>query len=105
MDKSQIERILSKMKENGISKHGLARMSGISHPTIIRLLRDEDYNPTLNTIKAVAKAIGVETEWIMEGKDFKKGDFLGVNGFIDYRGSKRRYRFSNGWAVSLLCLP
>ena len=23
MDKSQIERILSKMKENGISKHGL----------------------------------------------------------------------------------
>lgn len=95
MDKSQIERILSKMKENGISKHGLARMSGISHPTIIRLLRDEDYNPTLNTIKAVAKAIGVETEWIMEGKDFKKGDFLGVNGFIDYRGEVKRIKSFN----------
>ena len=32
-----IDRILKLMKDNGISKHGLARMTNISHP-IVKLM-------------------------------------------------------------------
>lgn len=92
MDKVQIDRILKVMKEKGISKKGLARSCSVSHPTIIRLLRDTDYNPTLETLKKIALNIGIEVNEILEGKDFKKSDFLGVNGFIDYRGEVRRIK-------------
>ena len=92
MDKTQINRILDVMNNKGITKKGLARACGVSHPTIIRLLKDTDYNPTLDTLKKVALNIGVEVEEILEGKAFKKNEFLGVNGFLDYRGKVWRIK-------------
>ena len=54
--------------ENEWSQSKLARISGVSKPTISSLLRCS-YGPTLYTVYAVAKALDVSIDELIEGAD------------------------------------
>lgn len=86
MEKSQIERITGLMESKGINIMQLAESCGISHMTIRRILNGETQSTNLETIKAISTALGVEEQYIIDGKEFSPGDFKGVKGYIDYQG-------------------
>jgi transcriptional regulator with XRE-family HTH domain len=90
MEKNQIQRIKGLMETKGINVQMLASECGKNHMTIRRILQDETYNPTIDTIKAIASALGVDEQYILDGKDFSPKDFKGVKGYIDYKGKISR---------------
>ena len=73
------------MESKGISITMLAESCGVSHMTIRRILKGES-NTTLETIKAIASTLGVDEQYILDGKEFSPSDFKGVKGYIDYQG-------------------
>lgn len=85
MNKSQIQLISSLMKEKSISIPAMATMCGISHMTIRRILKDETYNPTSDTIRKIADALDITASQLMQDDVSCEID-LGVNGFIEYNG-------------------
>ena len=85
MNKSQIQLISSLMKEKSISIPEMATMCGISHMTIRRVLKDETYNPTSDTIIKIADALDITASQLMQD-DVSNDIELGVNGFIEYNG-------------------
>ncbi len=85
MNKSQIQLISSLMKEKSISIPEMATMCGISHMTIRRVLKDETYNPTSDTIRKIADALDITASQLMQD-DVSNDMELGVNGFIEYNG-------------------
>lgn len=85
MKKQQIQQISTLMKERGVSIPQLAKDCGISHMTIRRILKDEAYNPTIDTIKKIAISLGTNEHDIMDD-DFEMINFKGVKGYIDYLG-------------------
>ena len=86
MEKSQIERITGLMESKGMNIMTLAESCGVSHMTIRRILNGETQSTNLETIKAISTALGVEEQYIIDGKEFSPGDFKGVKGYIDYQG-------------------
>jgi transcriptional regulator with XRE-family HTH domain len=60
-------------------------MCGISHMTIRRVLKDENYNPTSDTIIKIADALDITASQLMQD-DVSNDIELGVNGFIEYNG-------------------
>ena len=86
MEKSQIERIAVLMESKGVSVKKLADSCGVSHMTIRRILNGETQSTNLEIINAIASALGVDEQYILDGKDFSPQDFRGVKGYIDYQG-------------------
>lgn len=86
MEKSQIERITGLMESKGINIMQLAESCGLSHMTIRRILNGETQSTNLETIKAISTALGVDEQYILDGKEFSPDDFKGVKGYIDYQG-------------------
>lgn len=78
------------MESKGMNIMTLAESCGVSHMTIRRIQKEESYNPTIDTIKAIASALGVDEQYILDGKDFSPADFKGVRGYIDYQGNISR---------------
>lgn len=50
--------IIQHIKSRGMTVAAVARMAGVSRPAIYAL-RDPDHKPALQTVLAVAKAIGI----------------------------------------------
>ena len=87
MEQSQIQRITGLMESKGISIMTLAESCGVSHMTIRRILNGETHNINIETIKSIASVLGVDEQYIIDGKDFSPADFRGVRGYIDYQGN------------------
>ena len=93
MDKRQIELINSLKDEKGMSISSLASACGISHMTIRRILQEESYNPTIETIRSIAKALDVDEQEIIGGKDIPT--IKDVDGFVEYLGKTKRIKSFN----------
>jgi transcriptional regulator with XRE-family HTH domain len=59
-------------KQKGLSQDRLAKLADVANNTIIKIEQGENINPTLDTLKKIAKALGV-------GLDELTGYQLGVN--------------------------
>ena len=47
---------------NGLSQEKLARLADVANNTLIKMESGENKNPTLNTLKKVAKAFGASVD-------------------------------------------
>ena len=74
------------MESKGTNIMQLAEACGLIHMTIRRILNGEMQSTNLETIKAISTALGVDEQYILDGKGFSPGDFKGVKGYIDYQG-------------------
>ncbi|OGK38368.1 hypothetical protein A3F03_01445 [Candidatus Roizmanbacteria bacterium RIFCSPHIGHO2_12_FULL_41_11] len=49
-------------EKNGLSQDRLAKLADVANNTIIKIEQGENINPTLDTLKKVAKALGVSVD-------------------------------------------
>ena len=49
-------------KEKGLSQEKLARLADVANNTLIKMESGENQNPTLVTLKKIAKAFGVSVD-------------------------------------------
>lgn len=49
-------------KAKGLSQERLARLANIANNTIVKIEAGKNKNPTLDTLKKIAKALGVSIE-------------------------------------------
>ena len=60
---SNITKTLRKLREaKGLSQEKLARLADVANNTLIKMETGENKNPTLETLKRVAKALEVSVE-------------------------------------------
>jgi transcriptional regulator with XRE-family HTH domain len=60
---SNITKNLRKMRETkGLSQEKLARLADVANNTIIKIEAGKNQNPTLETLKKVAQALGVSVD-------------------------------------------
>lgn len=58
---------LRKLREQkGLSQDRLAKLADIANNTIIKIEQGENQNPTLDTLKKMAKALGVSVDKLIE---------------------------------------
>ena len=54
---------IRKLREaKGLSQEKLARLADVANNTLIKMESGENQNPTLNSLKKVAKALGVSVD-------------------------------------------
>ena len=64
---SNITKTLRKLREaKGLSQEKLARLSDVANNTIIKIEAGKNQNPTLETLKKVAKALGVSVDDLIQ---------------------------------------
>ena len=60
---SNISKNLRRMREaKGLSQEKLARLADVANNTIIKIEGDKNQNPTLDTLKKIAKALGISLD-------------------------------------------
>ena len=60
---NDITRNLKKLRESkGLSQEKLARLSDVANNTIVKIEADKNQNPTLDTLKKIAKALDVSVD-------------------------------------------
>ena len=60
---SNITKTLRKLREaRGLSQEKLARLADVANNTIIKIEAGKNQNPTLETLKKVAQALGVSVD-------------------------------------------
>ena len=89
MEKSQIRHIQSLMESLGFTKATLAEKCGLSKMTIHRILTNTRYNPTQKTIQAIADALEVNEQDILQRSE-ETSTKVKINGYIDYLGQITR---------------
>ncbi|PJC02206.1 MAG: XRE family transcriptional regulator [Candidatus Komeilibacteria bacterium CG_4_9_14_0_8_um_filter_36_9] len=58
---------VKKLREaKGLSQEKLARLADVANNTLIKMESGENQNPTLDTLKKVAKALGVSIEELIK---------------------------------------
>ena len=62
MSKHPAKRIESLRKKRGLSQEKLARLADVSNNTIIKIEAGKNQNPTLDTLKKIAKALEVSVD-------------------------------------------
>lgn len=87
MEQYQVERIKKLMAEKGMNGQRLATTSGINAMTISRILNKPNYNPSIPIVEAIAKALGVEADYIIEKKEVDFSPKISINGFLEYGGT------------------
>jgi len=61
MQESNISKIIKKHRENkGLSQEKLARLANVSNNTIVNIEAGKQNNPTIKTLKRIAKALDVD---------------------------------------------
>ena len=53
-------------KEKGLSQDRLAKLADVANNTIIKIKQGENINPTLETLKKVAKALDVSVDELIK---------------------------------------
>ena len=58
---------IKKLREaKGLSQEKLARLADVANNTLIKMESGENQNPTLDTLKKVAKALGVSVDDLIQ---------------------------------------
>lgn len=60
-------RLAAKLQDLGWSEGELARRSGVSQPTIHRIITGESQDPRQTNVEKIAKAIAVSAHWLRHG--------------------------------------
>jgi len=61
MSESNISKIVKKHRENkGLSKEKLARLANVSNNTIVNIEAGKQNNPTIETLKRIARALDID---------------------------------------------
>ncbi len=61
MSESNISKIVKKHRENkGLSQEKLARLANVSNNTIVNIEAGKQNNPTIETLKRIAKALDID---------------------------------------------
>jgi len=64
---SNITKTLRKLRETkGLSQEKLARLADVANNTIIKIEAGKNQNPTLETLKKVAQALGVSVDELIK---------------------------------------
>lgn len=64
---SNITNNLKKLREaKGLSQEKLARLSDVANNTIVKIEAGKNQNPTLDTIKKIAKALNVNIDKLVK---------------------------------------
>jgi len=62
-----LARNLKKLREKkGLSQDRLAKLADVANNTIIKIEQGENVNPTLDTLKKIAKGLGVTIEDLLK---------------------------------------
>lgn len=61
-NKNLANNIMELRKQKGLSQEKLARLSDVANNTIIKMESGENDNPTLETLRKVAKALDVSVD-------------------------------------------
>ena len=61
-NKNLANNIMKLRKQKGLSQEKLARLSDVANNTIIKMESGENDNPTLETLRKVAKALDVSVD-------------------------------------------
>ncbi len=61
------KRLAAKLEELGWSEGELKRRSGVSQPTIHRIITGESQDPRQSNVEKIAKALGVKAHWLRHG--------------------------------------
>ncbi len=63
MSNQNLANNIKKLREvKGLSQEKLARLADVANNTLIKMESGENQNPTLDTLKKVAKALGVSVD-------------------------------------------
>jgi len=68
--------------QKGISMDDLAKQSGVKYPTLQRIWQNRTKNPSFETIKAIAKGLGVTIEELEELVEEPEVDQLRAPGLM-----------------------
>lgn len=60
--------LTTKQQEKGWSEGELARRSGVSQPTVHRILKGESDNPRIDNVTKIARALGIDGAALLAGK-------------------------------------
>lgn len=52
-------------KKAGLSQDKLAREAGVAYNTVVKIESGENKNPTIDTLRSIAKALGVSVDEII----------------------------------------
>jgi len=61
-NKNLANNIMKLRKQKGLSQERLARLADVANNTIIKMASGENKNPTLETLRKVAKALDVSVD-------------------------------------------
>ena len=61
------KRLAAKLEELGWSENELKRRTGVSQPTIHRIITGESQDPRQGNVEKLAKALGVSAHWLRHG--------------------------------------
>lgn len=61
------KRLAAKLEELGWSENELKRRTGVSQPTIHRIITGESQEPRQSNVEKLAKALGVSAHWLRHG--------------------------------------
>lgn len=65
---SNIQKTLRKLREEkGLSQERLARLADVANNTIIKIEVGKNQNPTLDTLRKIAKALEVSVDDLING--------------------------------------
>jgi len=79
------ERLAALMSERGLSEGELGRRSGVSQPTIHRIVTGESKNPRQDNVEGIAKALGVSAAWLWSGEK------TGINNVLPVEPQPKNY--------------
>ena len=69
---AMIERIKAKKKELGITNKQLSEMSDVSFGTLNKILGSETKEPSINNIIKISVALGLSTDYVINGTEKKE---------------------------------
>ena len=68
---AMIERIKKRKKELGLTNKKLSECSDVPYGTLNKILGSETKEPSINAIIKISEALGLSTEYVIHGKEYK----------------------------------
>jgi transcriptional regulator with XRE-family HTH domain len=60
------DNIRKSRKKKGVSQDKLAREAGVAYNTVVKIESGENKNPTIETLRSIAKALGVSVDELIK---------------------------------------
>ena len=81
------EKVLKLMEQKGVTQKALSKMSGIAESSISRYLHN-DSAPRLDVIINFAKALDVETEYLLDEQDKSESAYTSIATAVARKGNE-----------------